>query len=170
MKTFLWTVSSSNEKSLNNFLKLFKKTFKNKQINIVKTNRFLNNKEIVTLLTSPHVNKTAQEHFEKRKKSVQIILISENFNKTVINVKKVFNKLFSNVKLTIKYSTNNTSNKTNALNVLKITNFKFNSLKKPNVNKKLQINKALNHLYLKKKSITFKTYLKILNSYGEIVL
>lgn len=166
MKTLLLTASSSNEKSLNNFLELLKENFKNKQTSIIKIGRVIENKKIVTILKSPHVNKSAQEQFEKREKVVQIYLISENFNKTIITIKKILTTIFRDIKLTIKYLTNNKSNKNNVLSVFKNTNFKINYSNKIPINKSLLTKKIIEDLSI----IKLKTYLTILSNYGNTVL
>ena len=148
MKTLLLTASSSNEKSLNNFLQLLKENFKNQQTSIIKISRFIENKKIVTILKSPHINKTAQEQFEKREKIVQIFLISKNFNKAIIAIKKILNTIFRDIKLTIKYLTNDHSNKNNLLGVFKNTNFKINCPNKIRTNKLLFTKKTIKDLYL----------------------
>jgi ribosomal protein S10 len=166
MKTILLTASSSNEKSLNNFLKLFKENFKNNKTNIIKIGRFLKNKKIVTVLKSPHVNKAAQEQFEKREKILQIFLTSKNFNKTIITTKKILNTIFRDIKFTIKYLTNNNSTMNNALVVLKNTNFKIYYTSEINTNKSLFSKKEIKNL----DAIKFKTYLNIFSHYGNIIL
>lgn len=170
MKILLLTASSSNEKSLKNFLELLKENFKNKQTSIIKTGRFIENKKIVTILKSPHVNKTAQEQFEKREKIVQIFLISENFNKTILTVKKILNTIFRDIKLTVEYLTNNHSKKNNLLGVFKNTNFKINCTNKIRTNKLLFAKKTIEDLYAIKSPIKLKTYLTILSNYGDIIL
>ena len=170
MKTLLLTAFSSNEKSLNNFLQLLKENFKNKQTNIIKISRFVDNKRLVTILKSPHVNKTAQEQFEKRKEIVKIFLISENFNKTIIAIKKILNRIFHDIKLTIKYLTNNNSNTNNLLGIFKNTNFKIKCYKKIRTNKSLLNKQRIKYLYDIKSSIKLKTYLTIVSNHGNIIL
>ena len=160
MKTFLWTISSSNEKSLNNFLKLF--NFKNSQVNIVKINKTVRTKKVVTLLKSPHVNKTAQEQFEKRKKLVQIFLTSGKFNKVIVKIKKVLIKLFIDLKLTVEHTTNSTFSQIRVFNILKPSNFTFHNFKKT------PLNKSCCDLDSKKEAVKFKTFLELLNVYGEL--
>lgn len=163
MKTLLLTASSLNEKSLNNFLIMLKENFKNNQTNIIKIGRFLDNKKIFTILKSPHVNKTAQEQFEKREKILQIFLISENFNKTIVSIKNILNTIFYDIKFSIKYFTNNNSNTNNVSNVLKNTNFKIYYPNKINTNKLLFSTKKLDIL-------KFKTYLNTFSNYGNVIL
>ena len=106
---------------------------------------------------------------KKKKKSVQILIISENFNKMMVIIKKKFNKLFSDLKLTIECLINDSCNKIVILNIFKTINFKLNSFKKTNINKNFQINEIFKKVCSKKESIKFKIYLKALNSYGEII-
>jgi len=170
MKSFKLIALSYNNKSLNHFLELLKKHLKNEQTNIIKIGRFVKIKKKVTVLKSPHVNKTAQEQFEKRKKLVKIILTTKNPNKTIIILKKVFNTMFSDVKLFIKYLINSRNCKTNQLYILKNTNFKLNFCNKINLNKPLR-KKKKKYLYNDKKFIIkFKTYINALNSCGEIFI
>jgi ribosomal protein S10 len=170
MKTLLLTTSSSNEKSLKNFIELLKENFKNKQTSIIKIGRFIENKKIVTILKSPHVNKSAQEQFEKREKIVQIFIISENFNKIIITVKKILNTIFRDIKLTVKYLTNSHSRKSNLLGVFKNTNFKINYTNKIRTNKLLFTKKTIKDLYAIKSPLKLKTYLTILSNYGDIII
>jgi ribosomal protein S10 len=170
MKTLLLTASSSNEKSLNNFLQLLKENVKDKQTSVIKIGRFVKNKKIVTILKSPHVNKTAQEQFEKREKIVQIFLISENFKKTILTIKKILNTIFRDIKLIIKYLTNNHSHKKNLLDIFKSTNFKINCSKNIGTNKYLLNKKTIKDLYDIKSSIELKTYLVRLSNCGDLIL
>lgn len=171
MRDFLLTAKSTNKKSFSNFFKILEKNFKNKQNNIIKIKRPLKKKKIVTILKSPHVNKTAQEQFEKREYSIQIFLISKNSNKTIIRIKKLLNKLFHDLKFTIKYlENNNTYKKYNALCILTNTNFKLNKVCKINENKTLWTQQKIKRVYSNKKYIILKTYFNLLNSHGEIVL
>ena len=162
MKTFILTLKSKNIKSLNNYVTLLEKKLPGKSVCLTVINRLKKTKQFVTVLKSPHVNKTAQEQFERKKKLIQIFFISEKFNKIIIKIKKVLIKLFMDIKLTIKNITNSFFKSIQIFNIFKITNFKFNRFKKAT------INRCLNCLNSKKKLIEFKIYLKILINYGEL--
>lgn len=72
MKHCRLTITSKNKKSLKNFFELLDKNFKTKFNIILKYSRKANEKTFLTILKSPHVNKTAQEQFESRYFSKQI--------------------------------------------------------------------------------------------------
>ena len=168
MRTLLVTVLSNNEKSLDNFLKLFRCNSKKNQMGLIKIGRFLGTKKIVTVLKSPHVNKTAQEQFEKKGFVIKILLITNNCNKTIIELKKISHILFSDVQSKIKYLSSSFLNESLEISVLKSNNFKLNYYDKTNTNVSVLSKQKIRKFYLKKKFFKIKNYINILNKYGKM--
>lgn len=94
---------SKDKKSLNSFLdfskcnniisknfQLFFKLFRNKKI-----------KKNITILKSPHVNKTAQEQFGYTIYSITMSCYSWEVNKYLVVLKKIKNYLFPSIKIQI---------------------------------------------------------------------
>lgn len=101
MQKYSLKVSSPNEKSLKTFLVFFFKhlkiQFHTNQIQVPSQNK----QKRVTLLKSPHVNKTAQEHFEVKMFSKHLIVNSHYSLKNLIVLKKILNRLFQDVAIQI---------------------------------------------------------------------
>ena len=89
MKLHCLTISSKNVRSIQNFLVFWEKVVE-PNINLIrKTFQKRSKKKVLTLLKSPHVNKTAQEQFEFRTYSKQLWIYStHNFN-VLILLKKI---------------------------------------------------------------------------------
>jgi ribosomal protein S10 len=119
MKTFCLFISTKNLHSLKKFLTFIQKhlftvnSFVNKSFAIKKKKR------IITLLKSPHVNKSAQEQFEIKTYLVQIDISSIDYNSFIILIKKTNNTLFPDVRLKVKYICNN---KTSIIKFKKVLN------------------------------------------------
>jgi ribosomal protein S10 len=106
MKQYCLKISSKNEKSLNIFLAFISKHFKTK-FNIIKKSISAQNKtKILTILKSPHVNKTAQEQFEFRTFSKQILIKSAYLEKNIIFLKRVLNRSFHDISIALKFVAN----------------------------------------------------------------
>ena len=153
MNSYLLNISSKNEKSLNNFTKLVLKNFKDN--NLIKKNKKKIKKKRLTMLKSPHVNKTAQEQFESKIFSINIYIYSTSNINQYIYLKKIIKKSFHDIKITIKYLINNKYSKQNQFKIFKIKNFKLNSKKK-------------NHSAIKNKKL--KSFFKLANILGEILI
>lgn len=97
MQQYCLKIVSKNEKSLEHFLYFFDKHLKTKFNIIQKQISTQNKRKIITLLKSPHVNKTAQEHFEVRIFTKHIFLKPFYSKKTLILLKKILNKLFQDI-------------------------------------------------------------------------
>lgn len=94
---------SKNKKSLNNFLKFLEHDLKIQQIQ--KSTKYIKRdtkKKRITVLKSPHVNKSAQEQFEYRVYSLGISFYSSRVKKNLVLLKKVKNQLFPDIKIKIK--------------------------------------------------------------------
>lgn len=171
MKQYCLKIVSKNEKSLRNFLFFFSNHLKNKFNIIQKLVATPNSKQRITLLKSPHVNKIAQEQFEMRIFTKQILTKSFYLEKSIILLKKVLNKLFQDISIHIEYTTNkNIKSKTKALTFYP-DNFKLPSQKQHKAN--LQRTKRKNKLKIIKPETKILAdlakLLKILSIFGEII-
>ena len=94
---------SKNKESLKNFFKFQKRSLEIQQFQIpfcYKKNK--KTKQKISVLKSPHVNKTAQEQFELKTYSITIIVKSYKVQKYILLLKKIKNQLFPDVKIKIK--------------------------------------------------------------------
>jgi ribosomal protein S10 len=103
MKTCNVTVVSNNPNSIQKFFLFF---FYNKKISFNTIKKYFQkkrDKKILTILKSPHVNKTAQEQFEYRIYSRQITMYSSQNFQYLVFLKKVSVHLFPDIKIKIKF-------------------------------------------------------------------
>jgi ribosomal protein S10 len=173
MKSYHLTFLSKNKNSLQSAFFFFLKT-SILNFNIVKKYfQKKTKKHFLTILKSPHVNKTAQEQFEIRIFSKQLSIYSPKKLKYILFLKKIQENLFSDIKVKIKFSLNE-----------KKQNYFRSTIINPN-NYKLDINKNclsqknnLNTIKKKKNSSKFtnennkktKHFLAIIDIYGEFKL
>ena len=147
---FYITVSAKENLTLQKFLIFFSK------INIFASSIFSqkqkkNSHKFVTVLKSPHINKTAQEQFEFKVFSVQVTLNPINSFLCLKILKRIFKKSFPGLKLS--FFANSASNK-------KFSPFSTNGHINPD-------NIKLN-LKTPKKKIKF--YFSTFDSFGEICI
>ena len=177
MKFYHITITSKNKKSINDFLVFF---FNNLKLNYTVIKKYFQKKKkkkILTMLKSPHVNKTAQEQFESRLFSKQLTIYSPKNFQAVIFFKKSKINLFSDVKLRIKFAINKKLTKNSQTYVLNPNNFQINFFTN-SINKTTNIQKSetvktfktarylISHnLYLKQT----KNFLSLLDAYGELL-
>lgn len=102
MQIFNITVFSKNKRQLKIFLKFFKRNLRINFFYINKTFNKKKNKKIITLLKSPHVNKTAQEQFEIKNWFVQFTIYVTQPLKFLTFLKKIKETLFPDLKYKIK--------------------------------------------------------------------
>ena len=143
-------ISTKNKKSLKSVLSAIS--------NLKMSNRLVkcfskqNRKKFVTVLKSPHVNKSAQEQFEYRTSSKIFLLHSSQPIKDLFALKTLKNSSFSGVKWRI--STKQDSNET----------FKYLLSKLSPDNSKLKLTE---NLLSKKKA---QRYIQSFDNYGELAL
>lgn len=166
MKTLInLSLSSYSKKFLKKSIAFITK-FAGKKNN-TKIHNKIRKKKVVTLLKSPHINKSAQEQFEIRYFARQIFIFTPKKLKYFMFLKKVLNNLFSHTKtkITILTSCNNDLNFINnkTLNFKHIKkNVKPTKLLKNKINVKNLISKKFEN-NIKKKfkfSPTFFKYVK----------
>lgn len=97
-------IKTKNKNSLRKFLYFLKKNV-NKNFNTI--NFYFPkkiNKKVITLLKSPHVNKTAQEQFEIRLFTIQLKIVTTQAFKFLIFLKRIKNFSFADIQLKTKFS------------------------------------------------------------------
>lgn len=170
MTKFKITFSSKSKKSLNSLLKFLNYSLK---IQNIKTPlNYLKKKKIkkkISVLTSPHVNKSAQEHFEYNIYSIKIHFYLYRTKKYLVMLKKIKNKLFPDVLIQINMENSKKSDKNLIKNIINPNHFKLN-LKKFNLVTQKFNNKLLrnNRVYVNNPNLLKKTsyYLSLLRCYG----
>ena len=165
-------VTSRNKQSLSNFL-IFVHTIFNDSL-IHKLRKKNNKKKVITVLKSPHVNKSAQEQFEFRTFSVQLSLLFHGISTDIVILKNIKAKLFPDVKLRLKFSLKNRN--TWKIRLFDFHNWSLDFLKKTYstqflYSKKLKIFQKRSYL-TKTHGLIKKTtnFLKLLDCYGELNL
>jgi ribosomal protein S10 len=170
MKQFSFKIRSKNEKSLNFFLSFIFNHLKIKFNIFQKVSETFKNRKIITFLTSPHVNKTAQEHFEAHVFLKQIDIKSFCCHQNIVFLKKIIDKLFHDISICLKLLINTYKKNTCTLFVFYTDKFKVF------VQKSLQRNFKRNKHKFKLKKYNYKSYFlfnlsKFLNTisvFGEI--
>lgn len=171
MTKYIITLYSKDKESLNSFFKFLKHNLKTQSIqtplNFIKKKTA---KKKITVLKSPHVNKTAQEQFEYTIYSIKISFYSYRTKKYLIVLKRIKNQLFPdiNIKIDVEGSIKNRQTFISSFS-LNPNNFTFSLYKFNSMNQKLNI-KVLkkNGQNIKRKNLLQKTshYLKLLDLYG----
>lgn len=173
MPHYYLTIISKNKSSLKKFFIFFDKTLSN--FNIIK--KYLkkkNKKKILTILKSPHVNKTAQEQFETRLFLTQVnIYYSPKNLQFLIFLKKVKIYLFPDIKIKIKFNLNKFRLKQTQSKILNPDNFKLNFFNSQLDNKNLKQTKQYKTNLYEKQKFSFlkktKFLLKIFDTYGNLI-
>ena len=78
---FLLFIESNNKKSLNNFLFFILQYVKTDKT-IIKISTIRSHVRKITILKSPHVNKTAQEQFESKKFATKVLFKTKSIKLT----------------------------------------------------------------------------------------
>ena len=144
-------IYSKNKISLNKFLDFIKKL--KFPIKTVKTVSKFSKKKFLTVLKSPHVNKSAQEQFEFRIYSKQLSIWSPQSNLLMLILKKAIKTSFPGIKIKIDFLSIN-ENK-----------FILNSLNPKNLNVCFFNTRIKNRIKLNKK---INCYLVLNDCYGEL--
>ena len=150
---FFLKISSKNKVSLNNFLFFIQKLkFPSK---VIKNYPKPKKKKFLTVLKSPHVNKDAQEQFEFKIFSKEVMLWSPQLKLVIFIFKKVIKESFSGVQVKIFCLSDNKNNINSLLKFLNPYNLNFNFFKN-RVKKQTSVDKKI------------KSYLDLSDCYGEI--
>lgn len=172
MKQYYLKISSKNEKSLKNFLIFLLKHLKIKFSIVQKPVLKRNYKKAITLLKSPHVNKTAQEHFESRIFSKKILLNSFYINKNFILLKKKLIRLFQDVSINIEITTNARMDNKNCKLVFYLDSSKFSkkNLHKENTKRNKQKIILSDASAVKTSLIKLVGFLNTASIFGELLV
>jgi len=171
MKQYYFRISSKNEKSLRNFLFFFLNYLK-AEFNIIYGSTYSNNKrKVITLLKSPHVNKTAQEHFELHTFSRQVIVKTFLPNKNFIFVKKVINQFFQDLSFKLEFINKSDLGHKNLLFILNPNNYKLHLEKLTHKNVRRDKQKSISKSnFLAKNNLTkLSKFLNKASVFGEII-
>ena len=132
---FTINISSKNLKSLNRLLNFLntENVFNNLKIKFPKIlNKNKNKKKVLTILKSPHVNKSAQEQFEHRFYKRNIMCFTEQPFLFVLMLKYLKFKYVSDVMISVKFSSNSFNSKNFLKNNINYYFFKLKKKKKNN--------------------------------------
>ena len=161
------TITSKNKNSIKDFFLFLNKNFKNFNI-ITKYLKKKKSKKVLTILKSPHVNKTAQEQFETRLFTSQIsVYYSKKNLLALIFLKKIKTYLFPDIKIKIKFTINKLLLEQTKLKTINPDNFKLNFFYQKLKNKKLKSIKNYNNKLSNKKQTQY--LLQILDTYGSLI-
>jgi len=158
MRQYSLKIESKNEKSLKYFLLFFFKHLKTKFNIIQKPTIAKTNRKIITFLKSPHVNKTAQEHFDMHLFSRKILVKGYSLEKTLIFSKKVLTRLFQDISIHLELVTSKHVSKKSSL-----------SLFNPNKNKLSNKNFSKANLKRYKQKIKLKNFIHRQNSWVPLI-
>lgn len=170
MKHYQLTITSNNKKSAENCFLFFLNNTSELNLNLLKKAiKKKKRKKVLTILKSPHVNKTAQEQFESRFFSKQINLYTSKNRQFLLLLKKIKIYLFPDVKIKTKFILNKNLVKKTQTNLLNPSNFKLNILKQ--IKSTNKINPKIK-TYYKLHKITnlkhIKHFLKIFDMFSEL--
>ena len=163
-------VSSKDKKVLENFSQFLSKL--KTTSNFLKSFSKQNTRKFVTVLKSPHVNKTAQEQFEFRFYTKEFIINSFKPLTFFFILKKINNLSFSGINLKIKGFSK--ENKKKELTAINPDNINLNVVKKYGLLQKKSLKqKIVKDKNLKKLNADFyfsKRYIQLFDCYGEVSL
>jgi hypothetical protein len=107
MQTFNVTITSRNKSSIYHFFLFFNWTTLFSFNSVIKYSPKSVGKKRLTVLTSPHVNKSAQEQFESRLFKTQFRIQTTKTFRYLTFLKKLNSNLFPDINIKLKYIANN---------------------------------------------------------------
>ena len=163
------TILSKNHNSIKNFFIFFNQALKN--FNVIK--KFIKKKKkknFLTILKSPHVNKTAQEQFETRlfKRQISICYSQKNLQ-FLISLKKAKIYLFPDIRIKAQFTINSLLTQKTQSKIINPDNFKLDFFNNQLKNSAL---KNLKQYKENKKNFNIKQtkyLLQILDIYGNLI-
>lgn len=124
MKFYNFTFSSKNKKSLKFFFITFFNSESNLNSKVIKAQfQKKKKKKFITILKSPHVNKSAQEQFEFKHNFKQLSIYQPKGLKYLYFLKKIKNNGLSDIKIKTKFSFNINKSQNINTNILSPDNF-----------------------------------------------
>lgn len=128
-----------------------------------------NKRKFVTVLKSPHVNKTAQEQFEFRLYSKHLLIHSFKPLIFLLLLKRLKNLSFTGLNLEVKGFVEKNKMHKHTLKVVNPDNTILDNLKSSNLNTK-HPNKSLKQVAKNSEFSLCKKYIQFFDLYGEICL
>lgn len=162
MKHCYIAIYSKNKTDINNFLTLLNKILTSFNI-VIKHDQKKRRKKILTILKSPHINKSAQEQFESKIFTKQIKVYSQEDFCLLTLLKKTKNNMFPSIKLKTKFVLNKKSEKN--IKLIDPNNFKLKYFSKY-INQKLKVNVS-KQFQKYKLNASNQTQLNIFETYGK---
>ena len=165
---FYLKVSCKDKRILEKFIKVFTKI---KSLPIfIKPFPKHKRKKFITVLKSPHVNKTAQEQFEYRFFSKHFLVFSPKSQTFFLLLKKLKNLSFSGIKLEVKGIFQKNANDRYILKWVNPDNIVLEKtyLIQKNFNKNKKRNEVSK--FILNQSDLSKKYIQLFDSYGELYL
>ena len=142
MKHYQLTLISKNKKSVENCFLFFLNNTSELNLNIIKKYfKKRKKKNILTVLKSPHVNKSAQEQFESKFFSKQLSVYSQKNFQVLLFLKKIKTYIFPDVKIKIRFILNENLSEKMKADILNPTNFNLNVLKRMTLKKYVKYHK-----------------------------
>ena len=172
MKQYYLRIQSKNEKSLKNFLHFFFEHLNTKFSIIKKSSASKVNRKVITFLKSPHVNKTAQDHFETNLFTKKVLVKEFFLEKNLIFLKKILNKLFQDISISLELLIHEKITKKNNFSIFNPNNVKLLRKKMLKKNLKRYKQKIILKKLTNEKSflIHLLKFLKITSVFGEILI
>lgn len=172
MEQYCLKIRSKNEKSLKNFSYFFFKHLNTKFSTIQKLSTNQTSRKILTFLKSPHVNKTAQEHFESHIFTKNVLVVGFSLEKNLIFLKKVLTKLFQDISVQLVCQTCEKTNRKNSLSIFNFNNFRLSKKKFYKTNSRRCKQKITLKVFNATKSSLFNLlkHLNNLSIFGEMLI
>jgi len=173
MKPCNLAIFSKNPQSIDSFYFFFFNNIKPNFHLVKKYFQKKSKKKILTILKSPHINKTAQEQFKCQVFSKQYFIYSTQYSKYLIFLKRLKTNLFPDIKIKIKFIINKSNTNRFRIKIFDLNNFSGNFYKNLLYQKnKLKNLKNLSSGKYKKRNYSSiekaKILMKILDLYGEL--
>nr|QDA21752.1 ribosomal protein S10 [Proschkinia sp. SZCZR1824] len=165
MKSYYLIFSSKNEVSLSNAISFF--LTNTCDLKVYKFFPKKVRKKVMTILKSPHVNKTAQEQFDIRLFSKGLSSYNSKNSKFLFFFKSIKENIFADLRFKIKFSLNTEKEKTITFLIFSPDNLKLNQTR--NMFSQLCFLRYVRFVHFEKISNSpIKKLLKIFDIYGEI--
>ena len=170
MKPCCLTISSKSLQSIKNFLLFWENAVESK-IHLAKKKFQKKRKtKVLSILKSPHVNKTAQEQFEFRTYSRRLWIYSPRYYNHLILIKKIKMNLFPDIKIKVNFFSNITNVRKIKTKILNPDNFLGNFYKSsiyqdPNFKNSIKYKSGYKNLQENTKRVV-----KITDIFGELIL
>jgi ribosomal protein S10 len=160
-------VNSKNKTFTHHFLSFFKKYLTYNPIILAKYQDKKVNRKTITLLKSPHVHKSSQEHFKNKNFKKYFKIKAQKNLKLLFFLKGLSYKMFPSSNVKIKQLLNNKNLSKDHLNIINLNNFSvklltYKTIKTKNLQLKIGLNsfkknQVISPLVSKKINLAFST-------------